>query len=154
MTSSWRSLFPVLAALGLAGCAGGLETSYVGPITTPVDAEVLAVGITDFMASRLPVASTTLVLDPLSSEQSGNMLTPALTAALRKRGFATVDAGSTAPSGAHPLRYWITPMSTGNLVRLAIDGGATEGNRFFVRNSIGGLQPGGPFTIRTAEAAP
>ena len=154
MIRPWRSLFPVLAALGLAGCAGGLATSYVGPITTPADAEVLAAGITDFMASRLPVASTTLALDPLSSEQSGNMLTPALTAALRKRGFATVDAGSTAPPGAHPLRYWITPMSTGNLVRLAIDGGATEGNRFFVRNSAGKRQPGGPFTIRTAEAAP
>jgi hypothetical protein len=154
MTSSWRFLLCMLVVPSVAGCVDGLATSYVGPITTPADAEVLAVGITDFMASRLPVASTTLALDPLSLEQSGNVLTPALIAALRKRGFATVDAGNTAPPGTHPLRYWITPMSTGNLVRLAIDGGAIEGNRLFVRNRVGRLQPGGPFTIRAAVASP
>jgi len=147
-----RSLFPVLAALGLAGCAGGLDTSYVGPLTAPADAAVLASGITEFMASRLPPASTTLALDPLASDQASNALTPALTAALRKRGFATVEAGNVAPPGARRLRYWVTPMQAGNLVRLAIDGGAIEGSRFFVRNSIGGLQAGGPFTVKTVEA--
>ena len=153
MIPRWRSVLPLLAGLGLAGCANGLGTSYVAPLAAPADAAVLAACITDFMASRLPPATTTLALDPLAPDQAGDALTPALTTALRERGFATVDAGGAAPPGARRVRYWITPMGTGNLVRLAIDEGAIEGSRFFARNSAGRLQAGGPFTVRTAEVA-
>lgn len=146
-----RFMLALVVALGLAGCAGVVDASYVGPLAAPADAAVLASGITEFMAARLSPATTTLALDPLASDQTSNALTPALTASLRKRGFATVEAGGAAPPGARHVRYWITPMGTGNLVRLTIDGGAIEGSRFFIRNSKGGLQAGGPFTVKTVE---
>jgi hypothetical protein len=49
----------------------------------------------------------------------------------------------------------VTPLDNGDLVRLAIDDlvrlaidDRTEASRFFVRNSRGGLQAGGPFMVR------
>lgn len=147
-----RLLVPFLAAVSLTACAGSPSTSYVAPLAGPTDAQTLAVGITDFMAASLPAASTTLALEPPASEHSSNALTPALTAALRRRGFATVNLnGEDAPSGTRRMRYWVTPMDSGDLVRLTIDGGAIQGNRFFIRNSAGQLQAGGPFTVLGVE---
>ncbi len=145
-------LASLLACAGLAACAGSPASSYVAPLTAAADAQTLAVGISDFLASSLPAASTTLALEPPSLDQSGNALTPALADALRRRGFATVEAGGdVALSGARRLRYWVTPMDNGDLVRLTIDGGAIQGNRFFARNSGGSLQAGGPFTVLGVE---
>ena len=147
-------LASLLACAGLTACAGNPAGSYVAPLTAPADAQTLAVGIADFMASSLPAAATTLALEPPSPEQSGNALTPVLADALRRRGFATVDSGDTAaPPGARRLRYQVTPMDGGDLVRLTIDGGAIQGNRFFARNRAGHLQAGGPFTVLGVEQA-
>lgn len=44
-------------------------------------------------------------------------------------------------------------MDGGDLVRLTIDGGAIQGNRFFARNRAGHLQAGGPFTVLGVEPA-
>ena len=147
-------LASLLACASLAACAGGPGGSYVAPLTAPADAQTLASGIADFMASSLPAAATTLALEPPSPEQSGNALTPVLADALRRRGFATVDSGDAeVPPGARRLRYRVTPMDGGDLVRLTIDGGAIQGNRFFVRNRAGILQAGGPFTVLGVEQA-
>ena len=152
MTRPAHLLASLLACAGLAACAGGPGGSYVAPLTAPADAQTLASGIADFMASSLPAAATTLALEPPSPEQSGNALTPVLADALRRRGFATVDANVGAvPLGARRLRYRVTPMDGGDLVRLTIDGGAIQGNRFFARNPAGTLQAGGPFTVLGVE---
>jgi hypothetical protein len=42
--------------------------------------------------------------------------------------------------------------ASGELVRLRIDG-RKEASRFFVRNTVGGLQSGGPFTVLQMEAS-
>ena len=78
-------------------------------------------------------------------------LTPVLAEALRKQGFAVAEG--LAPAGSHTLRYWITPLDgSGELVRLLIDG-RKEAARFFVRDTGGMLQTGGPFTVMQVEAS-
>jgi hypothetical protein len=107
----------------------------------------------EFVSARLPVASSTIVLDPTPSDQSGNALTAAFASALRRSGFAVAEDGQPVPAGAHHIRYLVTPLDNGDLARLTIDA-STEGSRFFVRNTAGGLQAGGPLTVTQAEAAP
>jgi hypothetical protein len=142
---------PCLAAL-LAGCTLGPDTSYVAELQQPADAEILVNGMAAFVAMRLPAASSTVVLDPTPSDQVRNSLTPALTAALRRRGFAVAEDGQAVSAAVHHLRYLVTSLDNGDLVRLTLDG-AIEGSRFFVRNTAGGLQSGGPFMVTQAEAA-
>ncbi len=144
-------LAPLLMACGLAACAVGSDTSYVSSLSAPADASVIAAGIASFMQTQLPAASTTLILDPTPSDQASNILTPALASSLRQKGFGVVQGE--APSGAHTLRYWVTALdASGELVRLRIDG-RKEASRFFVRNTAGGLQSGGPFTVLQMEAS-
>jgi hypothetical protein len=151
MIRPFRLALPCLAAL-LTGCAFGPDGSYVAQLEQPADAQVLANGMAEFLATRLPAASSAVALDPTPSDQADNSLTPALASALRRRGFAVAEDGQNLPVGAHHLRYLVTPLDRGNLVRLTLDG-TSEGSRFFVRNSAGGLQSGGPFTVTQAEAA-
>ena len=146
-----RGAISLLAVCGQAGCAVGPNTSYVAPLAAPADAKVLANGIGAFVRTQLPAASTTLILDPTPTAQTDNALTPALADALRQRGFAVAEGA--APAGSHTLRYWVTPLdSSGELVRLMIDGNR-EAARFFVRDSSGALQNGGPFTVLQMEAS-
>ena len=144
--------FLLLAAAGtLSACAVGTDTSYVTSVSSPTDAKVIAAGISSFMRTQLPAASTTIVLDPTPLEQASNALTPMLADSLRRQGFAV--AVSAAPVGSHTLRYWVTPMdASGELVRLMIDG-RKEASQFFIRNTAGNLQTGGPFTVAQMEAS-
>ena len=137
----------------LAGCALEPGSSYVAQLQQPADAEILADGIAGFVAMRLPAASSTVALDQTRSDQARNSLTPALADALRRRGFAVAEGGQVVPAGVHHLRYLVTSLDNGNLVRLTLDDGA-EGSRFFVRNTAGELQPVGPFMVTQTEAAP
>ncbi|HUZ64818.1 MAG TPA: hypothetical protein VMU82_14030 [Acetobacteraceae bacterium] len=146
-----RIALPCLTAL-LAGCALGPNASYVARLQSPSDVSVLADGMAAFVAARLPAASSTVVLDPTPSDQARNSLTPALVAALRSRGFAVAQDGQAVPGGVHHLRYLVTPLGDGDLVRMTLDN-AIKGSRFFVRNLAGGLQSGGPLMVTEAEAA-
>jgi hypothetical protein len=121
-------------------------------VSSPTDAKVIATGISSFMQTQLPAASTTIVLDPTPSEQASNALTPRLADSLRQQGFAV--AVTAAPTeGSHTLRYWVTPMdASGELVRLMIDGRKTAA-QFFLRNHAGDLETGGPFTVAQIEAS-
>lgn len=150
MTHRARRALPSLVAAGLSACAIGPNTSYVAPLQA-ADAQVLANGMAEFVAMRLPAASRPVILDPIPSDQAGNSLTPAFASALRLYGFAVAGDGQTVRPGAHHVRYLVTSLDNGDLVRLTIDG-STQGSRFFVRNSIGGLQAGGPFTVLEAGA--
>lgn len=155
MSRRWQTALPVAAAALLAACAVAPApgNSYVAQLQQPADAEMLANGMAEFVAARLPAASTTLALDPTPSAQEGNAVTPALAAALRRRGFAIAESEQPAPAGAHQLRYLVSPLDAGLLVRLTIDQ-STEGARFFAHDSAGALQSGGPTTVTQAEAAP
>jgi hypothetical protein len=143
----------LLASASLISCAIGPDSSYVGELSAPGDAQILAAGMVEFVSTQLPAGSSTIALDPTPADQAGNALTPAFAAALRRRGFAIGDNGQAATPTRHRLRYWVTPLDNGDLVRLSIDD-RTEASRFFVRNSRGGLQAGGPFMVRqNAEAS-
>ncbi len=105
----------------------------------------------EFVATRLRATSSTVALDPTLAGQAGNALTPALASALQHRGFAVAEGGQGQSAGAHRLRYLVTPLDNGDLVRLTLDG-TVEGARFFVRTTAGGLHSGGPYTV--TQAAP
>jgi hypothetical protein len=144
-------LLPLAAACALAACAVGPDSSYVTSLSAPTDAAVIAAGIGSFMRTQLPAASTTIVLDPTPTKQANNALTPVLADSLRRQGFAVAQGA--APAGSHTLRYWVTPLdASGELVRLMIDG-RKEASQFFVRNTAGNLQTGGPFTVAQMEAS-
>lgn len=146
-----RQVLLLVATCGLAACEVGPDTSYVAALSAPTDARVIAAGIGAFLRTQLPAASTSIILDPTPSDQASNALTPALADSLRRQGFA-VAQGSAAP-GAHTLRYWVTPLdASGELVRLMIDG-RKSASQFFVRNTAGVLQAGGPFTVVQVEAS-
>ncbi len=144
-------LLLLAAACALSACAIGSNMSYVTALSAPTDVAVISAGISSFMRTQLPAASTTIALEPTPTEQAGNALTPLLADSLRRQGFAV--ARGAAPAGSHTLRYWVTPLdASGELVRLMIDG-RKEASQFFVRNTAGNLQTGGPFTVAQIEAS-
>lgn len=151
MSGLARRALPFAAAALLSACALDPNSSYVTQVQHPTDPFVLGHVVADFAALRLPARSA-IALDPTPEDQAGNAVTPALARALRERGFAVVEGNQPAPAGAHRLRYLVTPLDNGDLVRLTLDG-STQGARFLVRNTAGGLQSGGPFTMTQAEAA-
>jgi len=148
MTRIPRLASVVIIAGSVAACALGSGSSYVDRIATPADAKALAWAMADFVAGRLPAGSSTVILDPTPSAQAANALTPAFVAALRYRGFAVADARQAGAPGTHRIRYLVTRLDYGDLLRVTIDGGAAEAARFMVRNTAGYLQAGGPFTVR------
>ena len=137
-------VLPLIAAVSLAACAlwNFLGTSYVGQVATPADARALADGMVEFVAVRLPAASSTVVLDPTPADQASNALTPAFVAALRDRGFAVADGQQADTAGAHHIRYLVTPLDSGDLVRVMIDNRAGKPHASSVRNTAGNLQAG------------
>lgn len=151
MIRPWRTALPLLAAASLSACAVGPNTSYVAPLQQSADAQVLADGMAEFVAIAVPNTSSTVVLEPTPSDQAGNALTTAFASALHIRGFAVAEARQTVTAGAHRIRYLVTPLDNGDLARITIDN-SKKGSRFFVRNTAGGLQAGGPFTVTQAEA--
>ena len=152
MNRMLRRALSLAAVSSLAACALAPGSSYVSQVDTPADAEVLAAGMVVFVATQLPAASSTVILDPTPSDQAGNALTPAFVTTLRGRGFAVAAEGQASASGTHHIRYLVTPLDNGDLVRLSIDDGA-QASRFFVRNTAGGLQAGGPFMVRQMAEA-
>lgn len=138
-----RPIAALLAALALGGCALFSPTPSWVEEVNEADATELADAITGFLKQQWPVASTTLVLEP--PEQADNPLTPALEEALRQAGFALADPKAEVP-GAHRLRYLVSPMGAGVLLRLQVD--QTEASRWFVRDRAGALEAASPFTVR------
>jgi hypothetical protein len=149
VTGAARAALPFLVLAALAGCAadGG---SYVAGLGAPDDARAVAADLVEFVAGQLPATTTTLALDPTPGDQADNVFTPEFADALRRRGFALADANEGAAQ-VHHVRYLVTPLDNGDLIRLSINGD-TEATRFFARNSAGALQPGGPFLVRQLAA--
>jgi hypothetical protein len=133
----------LLLACSVSACASaGPSSSYVSGIGSDRDATRLATAAAEIAARKLP-SSAAVTLDPVPASQANNVLTPALRKALESRGFIVTDKSS------HFLRYWAAPLDGGDLLRLSLDG--VEASRFFIRSDEG-LEPGGPFTIRQADA--
>ncbi|MBO0738925.1 MAG: hypothetical protein J2P48_20555 [Alphaproteobacteria bacterium] len=142
----------LLALASLAACASGPDASYVGELSASGDAQILATDMVEFVSTQIPAGTGSIALDPIPADQSSNALTPTFTTALRHRGFAVADNEQAAAPAAHHVRYWVTPLDGGDLVRVSIDD-HTEASRFFVRSGQSGLQAAGPLMVRQdAEA--
>jgi hypothetical protein len=143
-------LLALLAAASLASCAIGPDSSYVGELSAPGDARILAAGMVEFVSTQLPAASSTIALDPTPADQASNALTPAFTAALRRRGFAVADDRQAATSATHHLRYWVTPVDNG----APVDRRPHRGVPLLRSEHSGRPAGGGPLMVRQrAEAS-
>lgn len=138
---------PLVLLLLLAGCASTSGSWVDGNSFAAADTATLASDMTTFVKTVLPPGSSTLVLDPPPSEQASNELTPVFADSLRQAGFAVAPA---ATPEAYRIRYLVTPLDGGTLVRLTV--GGTQAARLFVRDSSGGLQARGPFMVREASS--
>lgn len=143
----------ILVGSALAGCASVRPTmSYVSPEVTANDARVLAADAAEHLAQPLPPARTTIVLDPPASRQD-DVMTPAMVEQLRATGYGVVEAprnpGKDAPPvEGVPLRYLVSPLQAGVLMRLQYQG--VEAARFYPRSTDGSLVEAAPFTVRQA----
>ena len=140
-----RRALPFVAGLALSACAMQPD-SYVGTVGGPSEAQTIANGITDFAAAHLSPGK--LVLAPIPGDQAQNAVTPALVRSLQAAGF-TVEAKP--DKDAHALQYVVTPLDTGDLLRITLDQDIM-GARFFT-NDGGRLIADNPFTVRIADGA-
>lgn len=142
-----------LLGAALAGCSTVRPSmSYVAPEVTASDATVLAADAAEHLAPALPPAHTTLVLDPPVTKQN-DVMTPAMIEQLRATGYGVVQvepnrAKDAPPVEGVPLRYLVSPLQAGVLMRLQYQG--VEAARFYPRATDGSLVESAPFTVRQA----
>lgn len=158
------------AVCGLAGlCAAACASTPAGPRSwvdpsaarAPLDAAPIGAAIARFVASRIPPATSTLVLLPPPDEQRTQPGAAAVAVgvadALRRTGFAVApEAAGSAPGGGaaggvHRVRYLVTPFATPGgdrvLLRVQLDERA-EAARLFRRDTTGALTAAAPLTVR------
>ncbi len=146
-TSRFRSLLAICAAATLCACVDGSTISYVDSDVTATNSERLAADAVDYLATPLPPARTTLVMQP---PRGDDPLTPILLEKLRTRGYGVV-IGADAAQGEQgtPIRYLASPLGTGVVLRLEYHG--TVASRFYARGQDGNLTPGSPFSVREGD---
>lgn len=134
----------LLMCLMTGGCAtltnfqNKVNSSYVGAIST-ADAGEVTKDMAQFLADQLPPAKTTIELEPIKSPLH-DMLLEQLTG----KGFGVVAQ----PEGAIALRYAVTQLDAGVLVRMKFQG--KEASRFYDRTNTGSLSFNNSFAIREA----
>ena len=96
-----------------------------GPLQQPATPRRWRAATAEFVADRLPAASSTVMFDPTPGTGGQHGHSGARRRA-RRRGFAVAGSGQPVPAGAHQLRYLVTPMDDGTLVRLTIDESTEE----------------------------
>jgi hypothetical protein len=116
----------------LTRCASSWPSgSYVAEISD-ADARVLAASVTEYLAGALRPGV------PVAIPPDGDVLSPVLTADLRRAGIRQD------PNGRR-VHYVAAPLDDGVMLRISIDN--REGaSRFFVRSN-GSLVVGGPMTV-------
>lgn len=147
------SVILLASVIGLTGCATipTNQMSYVsGSVQSNPDTASLCRDVADFLATKLPPAKTTLLLEPVPAMSASNSVTPALQTALRQVGFGVAELSpypsttTPAPSGIH-LRYLVTPLDHGVSVRLYFDG--LSAAKYYPRTKSGKLGTGTAFMI-------
>lgn len=125
--------------------------SYVEPSVSAIDAQTLAGDVVTYLADSLPPARTTLVLNPpAANDKDQDALTEFMLSALSEWGYGILlfDPKTGAGMGV-PLRYLVSPLDSGVLLRLQYQGG--EVSRYYPRDTNGQLLPVVPFTVRMSE---
>lgn len=147
-----RALLLVLLTALLSACASmPRDASFAAPEITAADATTLATDSAQHLATALPPARTTLLLQPAKTD----VLTAALLRQLIDHGFGVIEAdprakgAQSAPADAVSLRYLASPFDAGVVVRLQYRG--IEASRYYPRAADGSLVTAAPFTVREAQ---
>jgi hypothetical protein len=140
-----RRLAFALALSLLAGCTTTTPMASYVSVTNAGDVTGVVPAIAGYVSDTLPSSSRVEVEPPAAG---WDPVTPALIADLHSRGFAIADARH--PGGAHRISFTVSPLDTGVLVRIVIDG-TNDASQFLARGTAGKLQPGGPYTVREAS---
>lgn len=127
-----------------AMAAKGTPGSYVAPEISETDADEVAKDVAQFLSVQLPAAKTTLELQP-----SENKLHLTLLDQLMVKGFGVIQSKQpTEQQSAVQLRYKVTPLYEGVLVRLRY--GGQEASRFYDRANDGHLSLHTRYAVREA----
>ena len=130
----------------LAGCTTMAPMASYVSVKDAGDVTGVLPAIAGYVSDTLPSSSRVRVEPPASG--GWDPVTPALISDLHSRGFAVADAQH--PGAAHTISFAVSPLDTGVLVRIAIDG-TSDASQFLARSTAGKLQPGGPYTVREAS---
>jgi hypothetical protein len=148
-------ILAVISLIILTGCAslkGKLEeitarkntaVSYIQPGIGSPDSTEVTNDMARFLQGQLPAAKTTLALDPLR-----NPLHDELVAQLTRRGFGIIQRNPGPELDAVTLRYMVTTMDSGILVRMSYQ--HQVASRFYNRAMDGRLSLENRYSIREA----
>lgn len=133
-----------IALASLSGCASVPRTaSWAAPM--PTDAtQYLADMSVQYLRDPWPPAATVVWVAPTPKGAPVPAFDTALQRALLRAGYGV----STTQAGAHPLRYRVTVLGDGLVLRLDYDN--AEVARYYRRDTAGQWTPVSPFTVRTA----
>ncbi len=131
-----------MATLLLAATVGGCayDGSYVDPRVSgeAASTQSTVAAIVRIVASEAD--GKALVLEPPPNEQANNAITSALVAALAAEGFTLTE------NGAPVLKYQVTPLAAGELLRVAFNGSWSA--LFFASPGVSG-----PLVVRKGPSA-
>lgn len=124
-------LFAILITVGVVGCVTTSIQSAIEPNISQSEAEFIANDLSDFLATMLPPASTTLVL---SAAPNDKVFVTAFAEDLRKRGYAVAEMNkksepSSRKSDGIRVRYEIGRFEAGVIVVLKY--GNAEATRYY-----------------------
>lgn len=140
-----RRLVLAFALASLAGCASlPRSASWQAPLSAN-DAKFFAVATVHYLHPRWPAAATTVWIAPaVLKKTTPDTFGPALATVLRRDGYAV--AGGPTSAGAHTLRYRLTRLGDGVLLRFDYD--RNEAVRYYRHDTTGHWTPVSPFTVR------
>jgi hypothetical protein len=145
----------VMSILLITGCASlkdKLEeiasrknpvVSYIQPGINNADSVEVTSDMAQFLQGQMPAAKTTLALEPLK-----NPLHDELVAQLTQRGFGIVQRNPGPELDVVALRYMVTTMDSGILVRMSYQ--HQVASRFYNRAMDGRLSLENRYSIREA----
>lgn len=149
-----KTIALVLCLVMLSGCTALKErlaarhantnpnASFVDPSISNGDVDTIAMDMAQFLGTRLPPAKTTVVV-----ESFRNAFYARFREQLTVRGFGFVE-GSQHSTDAVLLRYRVTPLDLGFLVRMEYNG--LVASRFYRRANDGNLALNSKYSIREA----
>lgn len=147
-----KKILLIIGLIFLAGCAqlqeklearaaaNGGDVSYVAPEISMADANEVAIDLSQFLSSKYPAAKTTLAFQP-----SMNKLHLKLIDQLMVKGFG-IEYNKAATQGAVPIRYTLTTLEKGVLVRLRY--GENVATRYMPRANDGHLSMANKYAVR------
>lgn len=142
-----RLLALIIGAYVMTGCATlthvtSQQSNYIGMVSH-ADAEMVTKDMAGFLAEQLPPAKTTFSLDPMEDYFHYTLLEN-----LGEQGFGVVVHAPEEEHEAIALRYAVSPVESGVVVRMKFQGKEVSG--FYGRASNGGLSFNNIYAVREA----